>query len=85
MYNHRGSMLVFAKDALLHALKSSPFFDARVQPRGSVRVTGGGDICDKPRRWLSLGSPPACGPAWFKVGARCELSSGNNCTKRLGR
>lgn len=48
MYNHEGLMLMFLKDALLNTLKSFPFFSTRVQPRGSVMVTGGGDICDKP-------------------------------------
>jgi len=85
VYNHQGWMLVFLEDALSHALKSFPAFSASAQPRGSIRVTAGGDLCDKPRRWLSTGSPPACGPAWFKVGARCELSSGKTCTKQLGR
>lgn len=84
MYNHKGLTLMFLKDALLNTLTSFPFFSTRVQPRGSVRVTGGGDICDKPRG-LSLGSPPACGPAWVKVGASCELSSGKTCTEQAGR
>lgn len=65
MYNHKGLMLIALKDAFLHALKFP--FSTRGQPWESIRVIGGGDICDKPGWFVSPSPWTSLVQGWSKV------------------